>query len=529
MVTELNLFFQCDHFVYPGEEVVHNFGHYVAEPEQSLRTQLAKFGKDRAAEFKPKVERALQKIGETYEEFIATVAKAMTPLHEVGVYMMCCMLHMHVTIILRNTYWRTFVGMHPTQSTRVFIALPNKLFAVVKPVSHHSFMTPMRGSGTHQRMCDSPRVKTFVRMNSPDGHRRSRDDQDQEPASLRTTRSSAKACREKDDKKKVPKKPKPSATVSKPGNGTDKSKPKPKASATSSTKGSLNIQTKVLRRRSKRVIQLKCKYCDCVCQGHAKLTEHLRKKHPEVFFQCDICHRICQTSHGLACHKKIHFVRSGNAPDANDLRPNEEVVGELIVEPEASTSSGGGRFARACKKRVDYSKSVQISSESDSEDLTSVPPTKKQKASNLLGNVGPSTRSMTKGKGKGPSIPKKVSKGVVRSFACTICAMNFPYASLLKQHMRSHSDKRSYVCPNKNCKKPFKNKGQYNYHVASHGNPTIKCEKCPKMVHSIGELHRHLETHKPADYYKCGNCGYGTRHRRLMLVHEGQTGHKRIP
>ncbi|XP_061398306.1 zinc finger protein 271-like [Musca vetustissima] len=93
-----------------------------------------------------------------------------------------------------------------------------------------------------------------------------------------------------------------------------------------------------------------------------------------------------------------------------------------------------------------------------------------------------------------------------REFNCEICQKEFPFESLLKEHMRTHSGESPYLCPQ--CGKTFKCGGNLRQHMERHSNvKRYACTSCPRRFKCRTDLTKHLATHQGAKNYTCDICG----------------------
>ena len=76
-------------------------------------------------------------------------------------------------------------------------------------------------------------------------------------------------------------------------------------------------------------------------------------------------------------------------------------------------------------------------------------------------------------------------------FICEFCGKKFPFESRLEQHSIVHINKR-HQCPVKRCSKEFK---------------------------GIGDLNRHIDTHKKGVWHRCEFCSYKNKDKRNTDLH----------
>ncbi|OQV16421.1 putative Zinc finger protein 143 [Hypsibius exemplaris] len=82
-----------------------------------------------------------------------------------------------------------------------------------------------------------------------------------------------------------------------------------------------------------------------------------------------------------------------------------------------------------------------------------------------------------------------------RPFHCTVCAKTFGYLTNFKNHVKSHTGEKSYVCPQPGCEMQFNEystalKHALHQHTAA---GTFKCTKCDKTYRSQSGLVYHVK------------------------------------
>ena len=97
------------------------------------------------------------------------------------------------------------------------------------------------------------------------------------------------------------------------------------------------------------------------------------------------------------------------------------------------------------------------------------------------------------------------------AFCCEECGQSFPFKSRLIQHQITHTREPLFMCKHYPCEKGFKNKGDLNRHMKSHGNIWYNCRTC--TYHNKDKRNRdsHERTHeeegKGLERYSCERCG----------------------
>ncbi|XP_033208402.1 zinc finger protein 708-like [Belonocnema kinseyi] len=164
--------------------------------------------------------------------------------------------------------------------------------------------------------------------------------------------------------------------------------------------------------------------------------------------------------------------------------------------------------------------------------------------------------------GKRPRRRPKLNGSLLK---CSYCSQEFEFPSVLKRHVRSHTNERPYVC--KVCNKSFKQLGHLSQHSITHtdyrslqcgecsikfdsldalkihsqshssetsekSNPTLsmtrlfECDHCKKVFTTKSVLERHIFTHTHERHFECEVCGKRFKQsghvKSHMLVHTGE-------
>lgn len=83
-----------------------------------------------------------------------------------------------------------------------------------------------------------------------------------------------------------------------------------------------------------------------------------------------------------------------------------------------------------------------------------------------------------------------------KPFVCNICGRGFSQNTNLKQHMRRHTQVKPFKCTYEGCTSSFVSKGELDSHSRKHsGDHPFKCETCDAKFTTSSSLVKHRRIH----------------------------------
>uniref|UniRef100_A0A182IMH6 C2H2-type domain-containing protein n=1 Tax=Anopheles atroparvus TaxID=41427 RepID=A0A182IMH6_ANOAO len=115
-------------------------------------------------------------------------------------------------------------------------------------------------------------------------------------------------------------------------------------------------------------------------------------------------------------------------------------------------------------------------------------------------------------------------RGELTDTSCAICGKLCKNQTSLMKHSYDHSRERTHCCSI--CGKPFQHMGRLKRHMSSHRNKTVHCEVCGEEFPDGRTLMNHRHSHSKSNNYPCKECGktFGSRSSQQihLRIHTGE-------
>ncbi|CAK9798839.1 Zinc finger protein 814 [Anthophora quadrimaculata] len=213
-------------------------------------------------------------------------------------------------------------------------------------------------------------------------------------------------------------------------------------------------------------IDLKCKVCQKQYTKPGYLKNHMRTHLKRKKFECTMCNK---TFHVLSLYEK-HLRQSHRQSKLSSLsrkRRSKDSQDESTLDAKPSKLRSFSSLNR---------------SETQSSKTDDCPKTTKRLC-------------LVKEKRKITTDSRSMKINGDPTLKCSYCNQKFNFPSVLKRHIRSHTNERPYIC--EICNKSFKQLGHLSQHSLTHRDCRIfRCAICHTKFESLNSLKTHAASHK---------------------------------
>ncbi len=279
----------------------------------------------------------------------------------------------------------------------------------------------------------------------------------------------------------------------------------------------------------------KCEHCDFATGTRKLLEGHIRRRHREKRFYCQMCSTgyfyQCELQKHLTLSHDIHTTKNNLESGIQSNSCDEPVLKfkcekcDFVAKSKAMLSTHYTRLHKekqfkcnSCNKEFSYM--YQLHRHALTQHNTSVYVCKHcakacENAHDLTVHQASHTKHDT--------------------YPCDVCGKVFSSRTNMQQHARCmHQGKtRKKYGPHKFlcgfCGQEFNSKAQVQYHENKHtGSTPYVCKLCSAAFANASSLRNHMYCHNEERNFICKQCGKGYRTKGVMLAHERYThGEKR--
>ncbi len=270
---------------------------------------------------------------------------------------------------------------------------------------------------------------------------------------------------------------------------------------------------------------------------HPGMSDRSQRGNKHQSFECFVCGKCFNSEKYLTMHISLH----GTVENANQLLANKEQKGNIKeersvkgqrsqvngveIEPVSKVSAGVAvtqqhqQLSQQVAALEQQSQHLQQQSQHLQQQLHQHSAQQKTNVNNPAATGSNNNSNNKPGVKKSPTaINRIVSEG--GGWSCTLCQKSFAHNSGYKNHMRTHSNERPYVCTI--CDIGFKEK----YHLKKHNlfihstELPEKCRFCGKRFKDSTAVRAHERIHSDDRPFACRRCTKTFKTSECLWHHE---------
>ncbi|XP_014670425.1 PREDICTED: zinc finger protein 90-like isoform X2 [Priapulus caudatus] len=243
-----------------------------------------------------------------------------------------------------------------------------------------------------------------------------------------------------------------------------------------------------------------CEHCGKLCRFYEQLTRHIEAKHLKKIIRCEYCPFKTKVSKALTVHMRVHMGRGITCDVCGKQFPTRSQLTSHMVRHQEGVGSICDQCAQTFKSKGSLEAHVRRKHQPVSKEMC------------------PECSFM----GDPDYVQKHIERVHRKQFRCGVCDYATNSDVALERHLAMHDDSRPMKCSQ--CEYRARDDKTLldhvrNRHTAEELTRVHACGVCGKRFKTRTMLKSHMPSHTNAKTYCCNFCNYACKYRQTLYYH----------